>query len=284
MILARLGLAAAVCTLAASASLAGEPAPDHDQAISQMRAWTHLPAHAIIAVTPEMAVALLGRGAPAKAGHVEGVELQGEVLDDAFAEGRGWRSMRLKLDIACQGGGTWVRKMTVYPQHDHGGAGREAITPIGWVRPKPEAYLGQVVIAICGPADDPAPSTRPAPSLRPAILATAQSEVTPPPVTLRPVTSPPESPPPATGGAAASGASAVVQIAAAPSEADARKTLAGPAAQRMATTPGLAFRVDPAMVAGRQVYRAVVAGFADRGAAKSWCLALRQAGGACFVR
>ena len=284
MVLPRLGLAVMALSLAASAPRAAEPAVGRAQAVSQMRAWTHLPDRSIVAVTPEMAVALLGRGTPGKADHIDGVELQGEVLDDGFAQARGWRSMRLKVDIACQDGGTSVRRMTVFPQHDHGGAGREAVTPIGWVRPKPEAYLGQVVQVVCGapggsaPPESSAPA-RPAPVLRGAIMATADAAPE-----YRPDRATTAATPRAPARAAPDTASILVQIAATPGEAEARQALSGLVAKRVSGTPGLVFHVDPAMVSGRQVYRAVISGFSDRNAAKIWCAGLRQSGGACFVR
>jgi D-alanyl-D-alanine carboxypeptidase len=162
--------------------------------------------------------------------------------------------------------------MTVFPQHDHTGLGREAVVPIGWVRPKPEAYLGQVVSAICGSPADAASAApaRPAPVLRGAVVASADPASAPIPATAT-------QPEPAASGV-------LVQIAATPDEAEAHRILTAAAARMEAATPGLTFHVDPAMVAGRQLYRAVISGFHDRSAAKGWCMALRQAGGACFLR
>lgn len=266
MIFPRLCLALTALSIAAGLARAGD-ATDRDQAVRRMRDWTGFPARSVVAVTPEMAVAVVSRGSPGKAGRLDGVELQGEVLDDAFAEARGWRSMRLKLDIACRDGATWVRRMTVYPDHNRAGAVREAATPVGWVRPKAEAYLGQAVVALCGPAPEP-PSAEEAKAptgLRPAIMTTTV-DATPPT---------PASPP--SGGP-------MVQIAASPVETDAERARAGAALRLLKTNPGLVFHVDPAISAGKPVYRALVSGFSGKAAAQSWCADLRQAGGACFLR
>jgi hypothetical protein len=287
MILARLCLAVCALSLASGGARAGDASPDRVQAVRQMQAWTRLPARAVVAVTPEMSVALLGRGQTGKiAGRLDGVELQGEVLDDAFAEARGWRSMRLKVDIACgDGGSTWVRRMTVYPGHDHAGAGREASIPVGWVRPKPEAYLGQVVDALCGqtPSVDAGTSS-------PAVAQAIQTPERAPPV-LRPALqpSPAPSPPPTIAKPAAVATQSsihgpMVQIAASPEEADAQRADRGPAASLIGADPALTFHTEPAISGGRKVYRALVSGFADRAAAERWCAGLRQAGGACFLR
>ena len=264
-ILARLGPAAAVLCLSGGQVLA---AGERDQAIARMQGWTGLPARAVIAVTPEMAVALVSRGAPATSGRIEGVELQGEVLDEGYAAARGWRSMRLKVDIGCgDGGSTWARRMSVYPQHGQRGPAREAATPAGWVRPKPEAYLGQVVDALCAHAP---------PAVIAALPVDDAGPAHPPPM-LRPALAP--SPIPQTRPAGPS-----VQIAASPDAAEAQRMRDGPAQKLIASDPRLDFHVEPAVAGGRKVYRALVSGFADRLAAQRWCMALREAGGACFLR
>ena len=275
-------------TILAPAAMAQQPAADREAAIRRLREWTGLPARAAVAVTPEMAVALIGRGAPGKApGRLDGVELQGEVLDETFAQVRGWRSMRLKVDIACRdGGATWARRMTVYPNHDRGGGPSEAATPTGWVRPKPEAYLGQVVTALCGQAlasnhEAPLPSplspespvdTSPAPRRTPPVLRPAIPLPSAPPAPL-----PKPARPPASDAAS-------VQIAASPVEAEAERANAGAARRLIGADPALRFHVEPARSADRQVFRALVSGFADRAAAQRWCAALKAAGGACFIR
>jgi hypothetical protein len=300
MSIARLVLA---LTILAPAAMAQQSPADREAAIRSLRGWTGLPARATVAVTPEMAVALIGRGASGKApGRLDGVELQGEVLDEAFAQARGWRSMRLKVDIACRdGGATWARRMTVYPNHDRGGGARDAATPAGWVRPKPEAYLGQVVTALCGQsvamngeAPPPSPlstsplSTSPL-SPEPPAAALADASPAPPrrtPPVLRPAMPLPSAPPAAPSKPAAhAGPDGVsVQIAASPVEAEAERANDGAARRLIGADPALRFHVEPARSADRPMFRALVSGFADRPAAQRWCAALRAAGGACFIR
>jgi hypothetical protein len=294
MTFARSGLIVVVLSLVSGAARADDqvsPA-DRQAAVQRMVAWTHLPARAVVGVTPEVAVALVGRGSPGpKRGQFSGVEVQGEVLDEGLVQARGWRSMRLKLDVACPDRSTWVRQMQVYDDHNRGGAGRNNAVPSGWVRPKAEASLGQVVTAICGPPSDnvveassaglrpapapiaPPPSPLAAPSPVASQIHPARPAVAPSPrMTLRGITATPNL------------SGITVQIAAAATEGDARRALAGAATGLMLADPNLTFRVDQGEVAGRVVYRAVIAGFTGRKAALDWCESLRKAGDACFVR
>ncbi|QUD86948.1 SPOR domain-containing protein [Phenylobacterium montanum] len=271
-----------LAVVAAAPVASAQTATEREAAARRLHDWTGLPARSVLAVSPEMAVALIGRGAPGKAaGRLDGVELQGEVLDEAFAQARGWRSMRLKVDLACRdGGATWARRMTVYPDHGRGGAGREIAVPAGWVRPKAEAYLGQVVSALCGSAvalNEETAEPLPAPAPEPARAAERAPPVLRPamPLPAAPSAKPPVSAP-------AGGVS--VQIAASPVQAEANAADKGAAQRLLAADPALRFHVEPALSGGRQVYRALVSGFPDRNAAQRWCASLRAAGGACFVR
>lgn len=280
---AGLGLALVAAGLAAAARAEPPPAsPSRDQVVAQFVRWTHMPARAVVSVTPEIAVALVGRGTAAAGHHIEGVELQGEVLDEDLAQSRGWRSMRLTLDLACADGGTRARKMMVYAGHDRSGAAREAPTPMGWIQPKSGAYLEQVVGALCGTASataaaGPVPSppaaapARPTPTAAQIRLRPAQTDITPPSAVIRAPARP-----------AAAGLS--VQLAATPDAAAAEAAKTPAIVRLIGARPGLAFRVEPSQVSGRQVYRATVSGFAGRDQARNFCAAARAAGGDCLVR
>lgn len=110
-------------------------------------------------------------------------------------------------------------------------------------------------------------------------LKVARSETAATPAT--PAPPPPAAPPPAAAPVAAAGAGGpVVQVGAAPTEAE---------AQRLLATLPAGFkdrdgRVESATVGGRVWRRAIVGGFADRAEAAGFCAALKKAGRDCFVR
>ena len=278
---AGLGLALAAGGLAAAARAEPPPAsPTRDQVVAQVVRWTHMPARAVVSVTPEIAVALVGRGTAAAGHHIDGVELQGEVLDEDLAQSRGWRSMRLTLDLACADGGTRARRMVVYAGHDRSGPAREAPTPVGWIQPKSGAYLEQVVAVLCGTASStvvaetaaaPSPPARPTPTAAEIRLRPAVTDITPSSADFRAPTRP-------------AAAGLTVQLAATPDAAAAQAAKTPAIARLISARPGLTFRVEPSQVTGRQVYRATVSGFVGRDQARSFCAAARAAGGVCAVR
>ena len=76
----------------------------------------------------------------------------------------------------------------------------------------------------------------------------------------------------------------VVQIGASPTQAEASGVIDQVRRRNPSLVAGIDVRVEPATVSGRQLYRAVLYGFADDQAAKAICEKLRKAATACFVR
>ena len=281
----------AVAVIGAATATAGDPTatPEADARIALLRSWLHRPKASILAVTPNLGLVWLNRGAPGKtAGLIEGVEVQGEVIDPLLAQQRGWRSMRLTLDIACSDHKARVRAFQVFTDHDAGGARADRPVPGGWMRPSDGADLNAVIDALCGPSAtreataakltraDPAMDAGPA---SPNLASTPSSKAAPTPPSPKPA------PIPAVAAQGAQvAASATAQVNASPDRADAQAALdraighGDPALARL--TP----HVEPAQVHGRQMFRALVSGFATRAEAKAFCDRVQAAGGACFVR
>jgi hypothetical protein len=264
-----------------------------DGGMAQMRAWTHLSPREIIAVTPTMGLAWLKRGAPGdRAGLIAAVEIQGEVVDETLAVQRGWRSMRLVLDIDCANRKTFVRQFDVYADHDRAGEARNLPAPGGWVRPAQGAYLNAVIDARCGDAPGEAgmaedARTAPAPTRAPAANAMlvavktqparAPETPAPAPITPRPALKPAPA-------AAAEPPMVAIQIKASPDQAEAQAALDRLFKRQDWDLKGLTSRIEPAQVRGQTFYRALVVGLDGHAAAKALCGRIVEDGGACFVR
>jgi cell division septation protein DedD len=282
------------CVLAAACGL-GRPAmagPTRAELVAQMTRWTGAPPGAIVAVTPEIVVAMTRRGASEGAGDsVQGVEIEGEVVDEATAQARGWRSMRTLLDVGCKTRAVKIVRMDTFPDHDRKGAATPVRTPQGWDQPSPDAYLANVVVAVCDhvqpgrmriAAAETTARPPPAPAPPPASMARTMSSAPPP--TAPPPSAPAPAPPSAAPKSAApKSGSALVQIAALSTIEEARAALKA-LTDRNPLAAGLEARIETATVHGRAFHRVQVTGFASIEAAQQYCASVRGAGGACFVR
>lgn len=245
--------------LAVTATAAPDPA-----GVARTAELSGLPRASVIAVTPDMGVAIRSRGGTTGGFIIHGVELQGEVLDETSAQTFGYRSMRSLVDIDCARGRDLVTRLEVYPQHDLKGAPEVRRVPGGWAQPKPEAYLARVLEEICkgqrvGPVE-----LRPAPPPPPPVASSRPAKAADPEVAR-----------PAPAGGVA------VQIGAGGDEAGARKLIRN---LKTPLPPGAAGDIQTITVEGRPVYRALIRGFASRAEAGSFCSEVVRAGGACFIR
>jgi len=261
---------AAVTALSAAPGRAEPPSPGRQKQVDQFAQRTGLPRASVVAVTPDLVVAIRDRDALAARAPADPVRLQGEAVDDEAAARLGWRSMRSVVGVNCESRRDKVLELEVFDQPALKGPGRKRPVPGGWVQPSEDAYMSDVIRAVCraapraeaapqAPSEAPAPPT-PAPKPAPPALKPPQ---------LRPASAPPP-PKPASGGPA-------VQLGALDSEADARRLLskAGPLG------PGLSTEIQAAQVGTRTFYRARIIGFATRREAQAWC---DKAGGDCLVR
>jgi hypothetical protein len=209
-------------------------------------------------------IVVVARGARGDApGLVKGIDVEGDITNDVFAEDTGWRSMRMRLDVSCLTRSAWIRDFKSFDTLRRAGPSQTERVPDGWARPSRGAYLEGVIDAICGAG---------AKALRPVDAAL---EVRKGPN----VPSPPRPEPTAT----ASPAGFVVQIAAASDEAGARAALAALSDVASPSTVGLNPYVAPARVRGRLVFRALVGGLSTPADAQAFCAAIQRAKGACFV-
>ena len=259
-----------------------------------------LPRAAVVSVKQDLVVAVKSRGTSSKAGVVEGVMLQGEVVSTRGEQVFGYRSMRSTVNIDCGRRRDLVVKMVVFTEPRGRGEAIVRQTPGGWVQPSPDAYLADVVRAICpgGPprpqvvaetpsttalaraarnadADAPVGTSPEARSARVASMADTPA--------LRPalgLAASDAAPPAAAAPAAAPGPPGPItaQIAASPSDAQARAALAKLAGS---TLPPLRGEVRRVTVGGRVYHRALITGFSDRLAAQRFCAAVKVE---CFVR
>lgn len=194
-------------TLAALALAHGAYADMSDGALNPRErravAASGLPASSVVYAKSDLVVAIRNRGTPSEGGGVfEGVVLQGEVISDEAERVIGYRSMRSTVNVDCVRRRDMVVKMTVFTEPQAKGVAINRHVPGGWVQPSPDAYLAQVIRAVCGPAPQmaaalpvsekpapakPAPKATPAKSAKPAKGAPAVIVELPP--------SPPAGPP-----------------------------------------------------------------------------------------
>lgn len=151
----------AVLALAQSAHADGAQNARERRAVSA----SGLPAAAVVYVKSDLVVAIRNRGTPvAGGGVIEGVVLQGEVISDEAERVIGYRSMRSTVNVDCVRRRDLVVKMTVFSEPQAKGVAINRQVPGGWVQPSPDAYLGRVLRAVCGPAQqvEAAPTPEPA--------------------------------------------------------------------------------------------------------------------------
>ena len=246
-------------------------------------------AGAVIARTPDITVSLVSRGAArTREGVIEGVVIDGEVAGQDAALDFGFHSIRLELDIDCRRQRDRLRRVETFAEPRLGGEPTARPASGEWASPSREAYLAQVIRAMCG--QDPGQSHKsvversPAsPPLEPdpyaavggGAPARGSSDPAPPPM------SPPASDAPP---APSSSGGPVVQVAAAETAAGAQAVLDRLKRSKAVSLGDLAGKVETATVKGRPVYRATLSGFASLAAARAFCVAVRASGGRCFVR
>jgi hypothetical protein len=173
-------------TLATLALAHGAQADDGGFTARERRAVaaSGLPAASVVYVKSDLVVAIRGRGSPnPNDGVIEGVVLQGEVISEEAERVIGYRSMRSTVNVDCSRRRDMVVKMTVFTQPQAKGVAINRHVPGGWVQPSPDAYLAQVIRAVCGPA--------------PQVAAAPSTSVSPEPAKPTPKASPAKAPKPA---------------------------------------------------------------------------------------
>ena len=285
--------------LLASAGAAGAAEPSQKPLIEAFVTHSGLPRGWVVAIKPEIVVAIRDRDTLKVGESLQKVRLQGEATDEDTADRLGYRSMRSVVEINCDTRRDRVVEMEAFPQHDLKGAGQKRAVPGGWAQPSEDAFLADVIRAVCR-APRPAPSEIAAAS--PPLRPSTSPDHAPPRSTPAPIARPPQpavaeavaparsQPPPprlmsvvATLPSGRSGAPAGAgfraQLGALDSEADARRVLDG-----LTLSPGLSAQVEPATVGARTYYRAMVMGFGGKAQAQAFCAARRRQAAACLIR
>lgn len=138
-------------------------------------------------------------------------------------------------------------------------------------------------------SQDP-PASLPPPPKRAAPPAAAPAAAAPAAVSSLSTRAPPSHAAAASGGEAPSSrtssasAGVRVQVGAAPSDALARSFLARASAAAPDLASGLTPEREPIRKDGRLLFRAILGGFPDAGAANAFCAKLQERGVACFIR
>ena len=277
--------------IAAGAAAAAEP--PQKPLIDGFVTHSGLPRTWVVAVKPEIVVAIRDRDALKPGEGAQRVRLQGEAADEDMAERLGYRSMRSAVEINCETRRDRVVEMEVFPQHDLKGPGQKRPVPGGWVQPSEDAYLADVIRTVCRAPRQvqaqagtealqlgPAVTAKPPPRPGPVVLA----KTAPPPptkaeaprlmslVTTAVPAAPSPSPSPSAGRLQA-------QVGALDTEADARRAL-----DKLALPSGASTRIETATVGGRVYYRALVSGFAAPAQAQAFCAEQRRRAAPCMIR
>lgn len=252
-----------------------------------------LPRAAIVSIKSEIVVALRDAGnGPETARRVR---LQGEAASEEAAQRLGYRSMRSVAEIDCDTRRDRVLEMETFIEHGLKGEGSSRPVPGGWVQPSMDAFMADVIRAVCKggasarlatfvPEPTPKTSFAPTPSptlyapvLRASLAADAPRLREPPAgrlMMLGPITRLSSGAP---RRSVASGARA--QIGAFLGVGEARSALGG-----FVLPSGVQTSIETAQVGGRTFHRALVVGFSGSNAARSFCESRRALGKACVVR
>lgn len=204
------------------------------------------------------------------------VEITAEARDDAVAVALGYRSMNAKVEVECSPPRDKVDGMDVYSGAAFHGERRARRVPGVWAKPSGGSLMNDVVAAVCRHLSTEPPSASPVASathnVAPRSRALALAGIPPRAgdrVALSRVAAP----------VAASVPTFVVQLGAFSREGSALARL-----KALGTLPaGLSTRVGRKSVDGVLFYRAIVAGFADASAARSFCAVSGRNSGGCWA-
>lgn len=254
------------------------PSFDRDALLLWLQRETDIMPERVVAVTPQAITSVVSTF-PGGGGQPPRLVIRAEALSPETYAQTGALSWHVSMSADCQGRRIRLGETTGYQQRNLLGERRTLRSAeADWRAPPSGTALELAWRAACdaqfrGPfhgerlrmASPEGPDeAQPAPQAQPA---------SPPPPA-----SPPASAPRTAATKPSSGP--VVQVGAAPTEAEAQRLLANlPAA-----LDGRDSWVETATVGGRVWRRAVVGGFADRADAGRFCEALKRAGRDCFVR
>lgn len=289
--------AVGVLAIAAAAGAGAQGAPtfpeslDREALLLWLQRETDISPQRVVAVTPQAITAVVSTF-PAGGGQGPRVVIRAEALSPETHARTGALSWHVSLNADCKGRRIRLGETTGYGQRNLLGERNVLRTAeTAWRTPEPGTALEYGWRAACDPAfqgpfggtaldmakpdvaqSDAAPPPEPAPTPAPAPDAPSSTPAA--------QGAPPSAPQPAPGAAGPRTAGPVVQVGAAPSEAEARALISAVEAR----LDGRATWVESARVGGRVWRRALVGGFSDQADAASFCAGLKAAGHDCFVR
>jgi len=288
----RLPILAALALLATPCALAAAPATP-----TSVAAGPIMKDGVEISILPHVATG----GGPDAVSEV-GLDIEARTTDAATR--LGFRSLRAATAIDCRQSSNRFVSATAFDQPDLAGQGKPRAVSGEWVQPTSDSYMAAVIARVCASPAQPTP-TRPPPVVTavvdtppPAAAAAAPAAVAatpaPPPPEPAASSAPPPAPPatvrmgpvraapapaPAAGPPKPPGPW-VAQVAASPDARDAQRVLDRLRGQ---ITAPLTTAVEPASVAGAQVYRASVVGFASAADAKAFCSRAASVSKTCWA-
>ena len=229
-----------------------------------------LPHSAVVSIKPEIVVGF--RVAKNTWLPSEKIGLQGEVVDDAAADQLGYRSMRSLVEVNCETRRDRVVEMEVFALPNLKGVGQKRLLPGGWVQPSEDAYMADVIRAVCKRhAVEPGPKspTGPAPAVKldkPKIAAVPSPQA-PIAAELRPLPLAPQT--------------FTLQVGALDSEVAAHAALSKFSGLSGKERPT---RIETINLDARTYYRALIDGFANRPEAQAYCAQVAKLHGPCLIR
>jgi hypothetical protein len=287
------GVAAMGLAAGAAAAQEGPTFPrslEREPLLAWLQRETDIMPDRVVAVTPQAVTAVVSTF-PAGGGQGPRVVIRAEALSGETYARTGALSWHVSLSADCPGHRVRMGDTTGYPGRNLLGE-RRILRPAepDWRTPEPGTALDNAWRAACdstfvGPFHaagvklvqaDTTPAPKPVAAAPARVAPTAVSDP-PPPAAPVPPAPPARRIAAAPAAALASSGRASVQIG---SFAD----KAGAAAALARLGDGRAHGLEPAVVAGRTWYRAVVSGFASSDEAVLYCASRRAAGGVCFVR
>jgi hypothetical protein len=229
----------------------------------------------VVAVTSLAVVAVV---TPA-GGKTGDVTLRAQALSQEARTRTGFASWEMPLSVDCVRGMVRLGQTTGYLERIPNSRGVSfGPAESSWRKPPQGTAVDNAWRAVCDPAfERPLASrgvqvTSSAPAVRPPPAARAAADI------ARPIPPPTRAPRPAPG------SGVTVQVVSSPDADDSRLRLRQLRIHFGAAFEGRETRIETAQVRGRTVHRGVVAGFASRGEAASFCGDLQRGGQPCFVR
>ena len=239
------------------------------EAVDNFVSRTRLPNAAVVSVKPDIVIGF--RAAKSSWSPSEKIGLQGEVVNDEAVSRLGYRSMRSVVEVNCESRRDRVVEMEVFSLPNLKGDKQIRTLPGGWVQPSDDAFMADVIRAVCKTRTQ-APALRPvATELPPNIPQPEKSAKTTTPIAVRAIE--PK--------IADSSRTMIVQVGALDSEGAAKVAL-----EKYVALGGRprSTRIETVQLGTRTYFRALVEDFSTRQEAQAYCAEVQRQHGPCLIR